>query len=363
MCEIKEASHLKKGDIVTTITSDNPKSNAEVEVVLYRNSANFIPNSLFTTFVNLEQLWVGRHLYRIEVDYLRNASKLRIFGVEDNDLTELTANLFVGAPNLQHINFRNNKITSIHKLTFSGLLLLKNIFLQHNQIKNLHSDTFFDLGNLQILNLVDNKCIDQEFVRTNTMFQEIEENIDNSCSYLISEDLEEIEMEKKIIARKLTGKLEELTKTSKKNQEEYQSILSKYNQLMDDNLLIYELNLNLTRVVESMKEKADLSQKSLNLCQKEVRSLNETEETEDLEINSKFEAIQLENESYKKIFETKLRIMNETFNSTITLIRQEFAEEMQKLQKECRTEILKTENNSLNNHMVLLKLLQNQKTP
>lgn len=361
VCEIKEATHLKKGDIVITNTSNNVKTNAAVEVVLYRNSLNFIPNSIFTTFVNLEQLWVGKHFIDMEPDYLRNASKLKIFGVEDNDLTVLKANLFVGAPNLQYINFRNNKITSIHKLTFSGLSLLKNIYLQGNQIKNLHSDTFFDLLNLQVLNLLNNKCIDKNFVRSPTMFEEIEENIDNSCSYLISEDLAEIEMEKKIITRKLTVKLEELKKSSKKDYDEHQSLLSKYNQLMDDNLLIYELNLNLTRTVEELEFRNVLDQESLSMCHIELKSLNETEEIKEQDINSKFDELKIENGKLKENFENQLKEAKETLNSITASIRQELSDEMQKIKDDCATGILKTENISLNNHMVLLKMFQEQK--
>ena len=186
-CYLYGIDIFNENETVTTNTEGNPKSNEDIEVVYY-NSGNlkFIPNSLFTTFPNLRRLSAAfTNTEVIKPQQLKNASKLKVFIVHMNDVTKLTSDLFVEAPNLEHINFSENKITSVHRYAFRGLSKLQGVYLEKNMISNIHPETFSHLVNLNILILVDNACINDEYnENANQQFKDIENDIRKSCDYI-----------------------------------------------------------------------------------------------------------------------------------------------------------------------------------
>ena len=94
--------------------SRNRNSNYEVTTVWYEsgNMVKFIPNSLFTTFVNLEFLYIhyNNKFETMKPEYLRNAKKLKNIYIRNNSVKKLNAQVFAEANNLEHINFYGNQI-------------------------------------------------------------------------------------------------------------------------------------------------------------------------------------------------------------------------------------------------------------
>ena len=187
---------------VTTDTSSNEKSNDEVTGVWYdyNSMVKFIPNSLFTTFVNLEYLIIdyNNQLETMKPEFLRNAKKLKNINIYKNSVKKLNAQVFAEANNLEHINFGHNQIESIHKLAFNGLSNLQEVYLYGNKIKNLHPKTFTSIAQLNILELTGgNNCVNEKFTNANQKFTEIEAKISSACTYkpFLEEDLAAVELE------------------------------------------------------------------------------------------------------------------------------------------------------------------------
>lgn len=185
-CSIR-GSLINESEPVTTNTELNELSNDEVTMVWYNSNSTvkFIPNSLFTTFKNLEYLNIGaNNTFEImKPEYLKNAKSLKVLWVYENSVKRLDGKIFVEAPNLEHINFERNQIESIHEMTFNGLPNLQGIYLHKNKITNLHPSTFFFITTLDNLVLSENVCINQEFKDAKKKIVLIKDEIEKSCSY------------------------------------------------------------------------------------------------------------------------------------------------------------------------------------
>ena len=185
-CTINNTKLIQESmQIVTTNTKSNLKSNEDVELIVYKemNFMNFIPNSIFAIFPNVECfLIMGNQLKcKLEPHFLKGAKNLKIFHIEGGKMDTLDANLFVEAPNLEIINLYCNQIKSIDRWTFSGLRKLQYIYLVRNPLKYLHPKTFSHLKNLNNLHMT-NSTINKEFVDFKD-FQEIEEQISMNCQF------------------------------------------------------------------------------------------------------------------------------------------------------------------------------------
>lgn len=173
---------------VTTNTKNNSKSNDEVTMVYYFGGAKvkFIPNSIFTTFKNLEVLFVNdnNQLSSIKPEYFKNSKSLRALRVLANPVTTLDANVFVEAPSLEFIDFFNCQIKYVSRLAFNDLPNLKGIFLKGSQVISLHPNTFSSITTLNWLILTPGaNCVNEDFLEANQKFAEIEGKITEKCSY------------------------------------------------------------------------------------------------------------------------------------------------------------------------------------
>ena len=185
-CEIN-VYLLNECDEVTTNTGLSNQSNDDVTMVSYDGfkTIKCIPYSLFTTFVNVEYLYIGldNHFETLKPEYLKNAKRLKSLQIFQNSVKKLEGNIFVEAPNLENINFNYNQIESIDLLAFNGLPNLQRIYLHGNKIQNLHSSTFSFISKLSILGLLENNCMDQSFENANQKFSEIEGEISRNCTF------------------------------------------------------------------------------------------------------------------------------------------------------------------------------------
>ena len=233
MCRINGALENDQEE-VTTVTSENPRSNEEVTMVHYDSGqiVKFIPNSLFDTFSNLELLYVysNNNFKTMKREYLQNANKLKNLHIYQNLLKKIDGNVFSEAKNLEHINFAHNQIESIHKEAFSGLPNLQGVYLQENRIKNLHPKTFSSIANLNVLQLKGGtNCVKEKFTSANQKFPEIEGKISSSCTFELLPDAIEIKIQetndmidnlKKANQenfKEMTNKLEEISSQQEKS--------------------------------------------------------------------------------------------------------------------------------------------------
>ena len=192
-CNIEGADVTDLNETYEINTKANTKTNAEVNFFQYKakneNTVDFIPNSIFDIFANLEVLLIGKNqsLKIIKPQYLKNATELKLLIIFGNQVTYLDENLFVEAKNLEYIDFRYNKIESIHKKTFSGLQKLQVLLLKGNLIKNIHFESFSHLINLKLLDLLQNQCIDHRFFTNyqNLWMKNIESKIESYCTYYL----------------------------------------------------------------------------------------------------------------------------------------------------------------------------------
>lgn len=198
-CKIK-SSKVFIGNINVTInTNNNEYSNIFVKAVNFDQEKivmEFIPNCIFQTFAYLEILRVHATDFKtLTPNDLENAGELRslwIFG--NKQFNNLEANLFVAAPNLEHIDLTNNNIENIHRKTFSGLKKLQVLQLFENKIKILHSTTFSHLISLTLLDLDYNECVSNSFKNINQHFTEVEATINkSSCLYYMNYELVSID--------------------------------------------------------------------------------------------------------------------------------------------------------------------------
>ena len=221
-------------DEVSTDTSENTKSNAEVTAVYYNkgHTVKLIPNSLFETFVNLKYFFIhfNNKFETMKREYLRNATKLKNFHIYQNSVKKIDGNVFSEAKSLEHINFRNNKIESIHKEAFNGLPNLQGIYLYENNIKNLHPQTFSSIGNLNVLGLKgDENCVNEDFTSANQKISEVEGKISSNCTY---EEIPcEVAEENRIKIQEANDKIGNLTAEAQAKQEKIEEMTNKLEEL------------------------------------------------------------------------------------------------------------------------------------
>ena len=204
-CKITQVKLIYENETVTSYGNHSAsKTNDDVELINYSsdNIMNYIPNSLFTTFVNLKYvvLYSNFGMEDLKPEFLKNAKKLKVFRVEDNIITNLVKNLFLEAINLEYINLQRNRIESIDVMAFNKLTKLVGLFLNDNKIKNLFSGTFSELSSLLFLKLEKNACIDKNFNITKGNFIEVKTEILKEC--------ENIGLILKSIVRKVDSKLD-----------------------------------------------------------------------------------------------------------------------------------------------------------
>ena len=227
-CKINHVKLINENETVTTYGNHRAsKANGDVEMIDYSsdNIMNFIPNSLFTTFVNLKYVVLYRNfgMEDLKPEFLKNAKNLKVFRVQDNKITHLVKYLFVEAINLEYINLQNNRIESIDVMAFNKLTKLVGLFLDGNNIKNLFWMTFSELSNLRLLYLGGNTCINKNFNITKGNFKEVESKILRECE----------NFELMLILRSIEKKVDS----------KFDGISSKFNNITD---ITKELNLKST---------------------------------------------------------------------------------------------------------------------
>lgn len=134
------------------------KSNDDVMKISLKSKRSF-PSDLFKSFPNAEIFSMSMcHVSGLSGGQFQDKSmKLKEVHGNLNRVTELGANAFEFAPNLEKIDFKLNQMKVVHKDAFKVLSKLKQLTIASNFISTLDPSTFNDLTSLEVLNVGDNK--------------------------------------------------------------------------------------------------------------------------------------------------------------------------------------------------------------
>jgi Leucine-rich repeat (LRR) protein len=115
-----------------------------VNIKLYDNQLENIPNALLANTPSLQQLSLGR-----------------------NKIKSLSSTAFQKFSNLQWLDLSHNLLTSLPKDIFSNNTGLQYIYLNDNKLNAIYQTTFTNLKKMNHLLLKNNVCIDAEFYDSN----------------------------------------------------------------------------------------------------------------------------------------------------------------------------------------------------
>jgi hypothetical protein len=102
---------------------------------------------------------------------------LESLNLQNNEISEIDEDAFVGLKKLKTIDLSNNQLENITTNIFHKNLELKFIELQDNKIKTVDVDVFKNLSNLEEVNLFRNKCISKRFFVTNGDLEPMRESL------------------------------------------------------------------------------------------------------------------------------------------------------------------------------------------
>ncbi|CAO1428837.1 unnamed protein product [Diamesa serratosioi] len=132
--------------------------NDVLQVSAVHSRFDFIPNSIFFKFTNLERIYLyGVKPITIDNKTFKNCTSLKSIHMDFNMITKLPAKAFQACTNIERIRIVNNEISSIKKDTFKGLYKLIELRLTHNKITTIIAESFDVLPQLKILRLSHNK--------------------------------------------------------------------------------------------------------------------------------------------------------------------------------------------------------------
>ena len=326
---------------VTTDTSLNKKSNAEVTMVQYQlyHSVEFIPNSLFDTFENLEYLVIeSRNKFEtMKREYLRNANKLKNLWINNNSIKKIDGNVFSEAKSLEYMNFRFNKIESIHREAFNGLPKLQGVYLYYNRIKKLHPETFSLIATLNNLHLEGAKnCANAAFISANAKFPQIEAKISSSCTYEPFPDkvnaIQKLAEEKKIKFQELNDKIGNLTVEAQAKQKKFVEMSNQLEQMKAE--LSSQQNKQVKELANHQKELTKIASEKLQLQAKITQM-----EAKNQQLEAKLAIQQKEPQECKSEPQLESTSLQNLIDSKLTQMEAKLAVQKLELLQECKSEL------------------------
>jgi Leucine-rich repeat (LRR) protein len=145
--------------------------NIQFYFTLSPSSVYYIPASLFTYFVTLENLQMNNvKMQEIRSNTFLNAANLQFLVLSSNEISTLGADVFKGANELNTIYLDSNQLSAIDSNAFRGLSKLAVLYLHNNKIVTLNSQTFSTLKALIQLSLNNNQIssLDKDIFRNLT---------------------------------------------------------------------------------------------------------------------------------------------------------------------------------------------------
>ena len=125
---------------------------------LKHNGINQIENDTFNTFKNLMSLNLeNNELTTLNKNIFIGLDCLKILKIEKNKITSIEDNTFEHLNSLIELDLKGNSLTNITQFMFNGLQRLEKLLLSNNQIDEIEDDAFITLDSLKELYLDGNK--------------------------------------------------------------------------------------------------------------------------------------------------------------------------------------------------------------
>jgi Leucine rich repeat len=162
-------------------------ANARLEfVLLYGNNVTHIRRGDFSNQTNLLYLEaINNNIQIIDENAFDDLERLLNLILFNNNLRELAPKTFHRLTSLIYLDLEGNELTRIDDELLAKSLQLQNIYLEFNHINEI-SRRFADnlRQNLELINLIANKCVDKAFVLVNEaswrdMNRDLEKCFDN----------------------------------------------------------------------------------------------------------------------------------------------------------------------------------------
>lgn len=130
------------------------------EVVLQSVRASTISVAAVSGATNLRRLtWRKSGIEYLETDVFQNTIKLEILDLGDNQLTNLSDNIFSPLRNLRYLYLTHNRIDSIRENSFRGLESLEEIYISNNQLKTIPYQVFSTARQLRVIDISGNYLV------------------------------------------------------------------------------------------------------------------------------------------------------------------------------------------------------------
>lgn len=165
-CTIKSPKIFEDSAEIISISGQHKprRTNADVKIIIFQTTVNFIPKNLGRFFPNAVALhvqgWELKSIRREDLIGLKNLERLIVDG---NFITSLPDDLFEDTPKLKNISFCGNKIESMSSKLLQPVI--KNEFLNIRFRQNTKIDAFYKPGDPQSVASVEElvKTIDLHF--------------------------------------------------------------------------------------------------------------------------------------------------------------------------------------------------------
>lgn len=126
--------------------------NSVIQVSFINSWLHNVPNSLFSTFKNL-QAFNGSHMALKELNSLsfNKADYLQYIFLQNNHLTDIRDHVFVHCKYLKCLDLSKNRIKTISKNAFNSLEYLEQLNLSGNKLKKIEHDIFEPLISIEYI--------------------------------------------------------------------------------------------------------------------------------------------------------------------------------------------------------------------
>jgi hypothetical protein len=127
------------------------------KVFILESGISFIVTEFFTKFENLLDFEIHNSgLTRIQSHSFAKASKLETIKIDFGVLRTIEANAFLGASSVKFLDLKLNDIRDLHEDSFNGLVSLQTLMMENNVVRNLPANLFRSMVNLESVSMANN---------------------------------------------------------------------------------------------------------------------------------------------------------------------------------------------------------------
>lgn len=154
------------------------------------NEVQLLKGKIFTGAASLERLsFRNNFIERIFDDAFDGLSNLVYLNLEGNKLILVSSKVLSPLKKLKHINLTQNQIVVLFGGMFKFNPILSQVELNSNEITSIDTDVFTNSQSFTKISLKENICVDDEFTSTKKFYLELKQCYDN---FLSSNEIEVI---------------------------------------------------------------------------------------------------------------------------------------------------------------------------